>query len=310
MIFNYCPIEMLPYEACVNVTSTSSTLTEIPVGYNYFISSSQHSTTTYFKYTDSINGTVVGIDTNLRIVQALNTTNKTFALSDSNIFGTNTKPYIRLLCNNVKVETFFFATYGGTEEENGFSNFSVDDDGTTITVSSNAVDDGYVTLARYVTVSWTKDEVNTLCFGDGHPNDRWIRIWGYSSAYAEGHDTIVTDYKTYSLENYQTTIPSLSSLGSPYYKVAYHVNFTGESRWAPYSYFITNGTHKTYNVNGFYNETNIAEEIIQNSVSKTPELYIGPNSNIWGNNKAFYKTTGGNYILASSGVQLKTQWTY
>ena len=310
MIFSYCPIEMLPYEACANVTSISSTLTEIPVGYNYFISSLQHSTTTYFNYTDSINGTVVGIDTNLTIVQPLDMTNKTFALSDSNIFGTTRKPYIRLLCDNVKVEAFFFAT-SGPQEENGFGHFQLNDDGMTITVSSDYVSNGYVTLARYAIVSWTKDTVNKLGFEDGHPYDRWVRIWGFNPS--SDPVVIYNDFEQATgidLNDYYYTIPALNTIGN-YYKVGYHVNFIGESRWAPYSYFTTKGTYKAYDSNGFYNLTSTEEEIEQDATSYIPNTYKGPNSNIWGNNNAFYKTkTSGKYILASSGLQLETHWSY
>ena len=148
-------MSQLPYCANISVTATSCDL-GIPntdfIGSD-FITSINGPTTITYKYTNN-NGELVSISTNLEYT--LDTKNKTFTLSNNNIFETNEIPSIELCCNEVKVPIIFIDSDG---TGNKWYSQSIE----TNDITLKGIDTGSeVKIAKFCKVSWNKTTEQTI----------------------------------------------------------------------------------------------------------------------------------------------------
>ena len=144
-------IEMYPYGANIKINSISCSIKDDYIGRPDFITSTKDiSTITYF-YSEW-NGTVVSISTNLNYT--LNTTNHTITLSNSTIFGTSQIPYIKILCNDVKIPISFIDSDG---TGNKWYSKTINSDSITL---NGYYPGNYAEVAKEYKISWNK--TNTI----------------------------------------------------------------------------------------------------------------------------------------------------
>ena len=139
-------MEQWPYGANILIKSSNS-FHNIPAGQIDFITSRQEAVTMTFNY-EEVNGTLVEINTNLRLVSWDNKHPKgSFTLSNDNFNDFSKKPYIYLCCNNVKVPITFVDT---DNTGNKWYTTEVNSDSIMLKGKNN----DYVKVAKEVILNW------------------------------------------------------------------------------------------------------------------------------------------------------------
>lgn len=214
------------------------------------------------------------------------------------------KPYIKLCCNKVKIESRFVEV---GINSNGFSN--LDKDNTYVKPYSRIQGiTTKATLLRYPIVSWNIEESNQLYYGEKNDQEKYgankYYFYGFFNntyqqlKYIGNHDTTSYTYK----------IPKIQTLNEPYYSIGYIVNFEGESKYYCNSEQYIDGNITVYTEDGYL-------KVYENSSNKTfkrdyntgiPTIY---SLSKWGNN-VFYKIDDydDEYISPADGYIFKTNW--
>lgn len=206
------------------------------------------------------------------------------------------KPYIKLCCNNVKIETILqdSANYWSCDFEK-------------LDVDSNFIYPKAVTnynsrskFSRYAKISWNKSETQQLYFGEEGTGGKF---WGISGGSSSGYNLLAYT-ENHSTNNLTVTIPPIRNFSQPYYYVACTVNIASCSWYGNFSRYLNS------------NFTNYTEDGYLNSINNSSKIYINcDNHNIpeisslekWGDNKSFYKS-GNYYMNPSDGLMLYTEW--
>ena len=325
MIFEHYVPEQLPYGANIILTSIDSSLsTKIPVGGIEFITSKKEITTMTFQYQDGINGTLVDIVTNLNILN-WNKTNKTFKVSNKDIFSTGAKPYIQLCCNKVKLPISFVSIGGIT---NKWYNAKVNTDDFTIYgyehIEGNKDKQAYAKFGRYITISWNTDEPNQTifiekntngisdgsefygCYAyyfylDGNTIKKEIEqtvFTGLGSAPSNGTITIPRlDGKQSSIKNGNTAIYTKKFY--KYFMLGILVRITGSGyeAYKHHTVYYIKDSNKTYNNTDFLGTINGEQNLL--SQDGIP-LLLSTELNYKWNSNFFYTTESGKFISPSS----------
>ena len=316
-------MSMLPCGANILLSSISSSIVnKFPLGRpDYIISSKEISTITY-SYIEK-NGTLVGIDTNL-ILSNWDKVNKTFTISNSNIFGTDTEPYINLQCNNVKIPISFL-------DHSGSGNKWYETDSTTY---SNKIrlkgyyNPTHVDIIKYYTINWDTPitqqifiEKNTSggnvqseyyacdAFYDYLDNNNNIQH-GQSTVYTiqgqapNGYVTIPKlNGETDSLKNGNNIITTKKFINYFALGVQVHINDGYSIYKADTQTYIT-GTNEIYSNTGF--PDNISNKKYLENEHGIPLR----NDNLrtkW-NNNFFYKTQNENYYISPATSEIYYDW--
>ena len=333
MVFEHYVMEQLPYGANIKIKSLTSNLSsKVPVGGIDFVTSKTASNTMTFQY-EEINGTLVSISTSLSCT--LDKVNKKITLSDSKIFGTATKPYIELHCNNVKVP-ISFVTVGNLT--NKWYDQTISNDGITL---KSYIKDKYAKFAKEFTISWSKDESNQQIFkGKDTSGLEGTEFYGcYATYMYKNGSTINKDVNQQVFigdgqapASGYVTIPRLDGTESSirngntikatkkfykYFMLGLLVRITGTGQEVykhETTYYVgSNSTDK----NKAYNNTDFTENLVGQKYLQSSggiPLLIADSSNVtkldykWHSN-FFYITNEGKYISPSSS-EIKHDWNF
>ena len=212
------------------------------------------------------------------------------------------KPYVKLCCNNVKIETVFLNS--GGNYSNDFRSLTWDNTYLYPTGTAS-VSNIKGKLLRYITVHWNKTQSQRVYFGEsfintslGH-NDSHYMFLGGSDSYSKLGDGV----HEHSTTTYSITTPAINSLSKPYYSVGYVVNFQGES-WTPGSSRYINSPFTYYTDDGYIKSVTTGTEY---DISGMPIPTVTKLEK-WGDQSSFY-VSNNYYVSPSDGLQLYTKWS-
>lgn len=211
------------------------------------------------------------------------------------------KPYVRLCCNNVKIETMFLNS--GAGYSNDFRSLTYDD--TYLYPTGTAkISNIKGKLLRYITIHWNKVQEQQVYFGEsfidsslGHNDSHYMFLGG-----SDEYEKIGNGVHEHSITSYKITPPKINSLSKPYYSVGYVVNFQGEN-WTPGSSRYINSPFTYYTENGYIKSITTG---IEYNISGLPIPSVTTLEK-WGNQLSFYKSND-YYVSPSDGLQLYTKW--
>ena len=209
------------------------------------------------------------------------------------------KPYIRLCCDNVKMETAFLSSGNGYSSD--FRYLSKDDN---YIYPKSGQTGGYAKFLRYVTINWRSQKTQQVYFGmSGQGGLAYCGIYGGSdeSNYTRLAYTLNNDTTSLSI-----TTPAVKNLSVPYYSVEYVCNMSGDNYWHWPSRSVKPSLVspiRYYTSDGYIKELTSGEY----SVSGFPIPAISSLGK-WGNNSSFYYVGDSYYINPSDGIQLYTNW--
>ena len=212
------------------------------------------------------------------------------------------KPYVKLCCNNVKIETVFLNSGGGYS--NDFRSLTWDNTYLYPTGTAS-VSNIKGKLLRYITVHWNKTQSQRVYFGEsfintslGHNSSHYMFLGG-SDSYSKLGDGVHEHNTT----TYSITTPAINSLSKPYYSVGYVVNFQGES-WTPGSSRYINSPFTYYTNDGYIKSVTTGTEY---DISGMPIPTVTKLEK-WGDQSSFY-VSNNYYVSPSDGLQLYTKWS-
>ena len=217
------------------------------------------------------------------------------------------RPYVKLYCNNVKVETRM-VELGGLS--NGFSQITKDDDYIYPSSDIPALYGLKAKLLRKIKISWSKSEYNQLYYGETNNSGSGFGYNQYEFYGFYNNTNLQLKYiNSHSENSYSYTIPAIKDLNSPYYSIGYVVNFGGEGLYACNTQQYINNKILGYTNKGYLIKLNERKDINREYYSGVPSLTTLEK---WGSNNSFY-TSGYDdnitYISPSDGYELLTDWS-
>ena len=303
MTYKYYTFKLFPYDAVSNIKCTSSNMIgpaidyyrnqleykfrnkEIGIGMSYFITCESHVSEMTFDCS-AVNGNLVKIDTNLDVSDVKKVKKSgykaitSFKLSNKTIFNTNKEPYIYLYFNEVQIRTLLFTHSGSKEPMNRFPSLKVEKDTWTL--------GGVYKLPKYIKVSWTKEEKNTVVLSGRNVGWFHVRRSTYTKTGKVSKKIIIAnnaDSGKYS-SNTTITVPALQNSNIVLYLIEYHFAWMGSEPEIYYSsnYRTVYDTYLTYSWEGFIRYERGRQFIETNN--NLPKLYSIP---YFGSEKCFYK---------------------
>lgn len=207
-----------------------------------------------------------------------------------------TKPYVKLCCNNVTIETIL-----GDSANNWSCDFE------RLDVENNYIYPKAVTnytsrsqFARYAKISWNKSETQRLYWGETGTGGRY---WAISGGSSDGYN-LLTSTQNHDTTNLTVTIPAIKNFSQPYYYIVCTVNIVGCQWYGGFNRYIKSN-FVSYTPFGYLkNITNSSKLYIDCNNNKIPEIV---SLEKWGGKKSFY-TSGNYYINPSDGLELYTDW--
>ena len=305
----------LPYGANIEISSTSSSISsKFALGRADYITSTQDITSITYKYEEK-NGSLIGIDTNLKL--SWDKTKKTFTLSNSDIFGTDTKPYINLQCNNVKIPISFY--------EEGTNTNNID------SLLLEAYDNSdYVIVCDSYILNWNKEStLDVFIEKDTGHGGVYREYYGckVSYSYLNNNNKIVNGSKVLLQSSnlsapFSITIPKLNGTTSSlkinntvsetrkfinYFALSILVHMNdGHSTYKVYTLNYIEGTNKIY-TNADFPNTIKGKYYLDNNTG-IPKLYNNLQPK-W-NSNFFYRTQDGNYYISPSTSEIKYELSF
>lgn len=338
---------------------------QIGLGGSYFLLSDKEPVEMEYSYFKE-NGILVEIITNFEVIadninirdtgnghysiinrEWLESGNGKFKISNENWFNNKRQeePYIKLCFNEVQIECCFTNPWEDIGRwvaycSNGWEKLDEGAMGKFLKPYSNDAHN-YCILARYIIVSWNKEENNQLYYAQYINDEHWYQIWfsymdengdiiNFDGTIREQNTIIpINDFleqrlwsHTQAGDNTATctvTIPPLNGTGEikggisnksiipyNYFKIGYTINFGGEGTYQPGSTLFVRQTNHIYSNEGFIYENEINSTII--SEKSSPILYSHPSKDNWTNNSKFYKTEDGKYVSPSDGLEIISAW--
>ena len=305
-------MDQLPYGSNIIINSTSSNISDkFSINRPDFITSKKQATTITYHYTEK-NGTLVSISTNLTCT--LDTVNKTFTLSNDNIFNKGTKPYIELHCDDVKIY-MAFTDHDGTG--NKWSSLTENTDDLTIKGHN---EDNYVKVAKYCVVSWSKVNNNQNLFIEKEiGEDAYSEYYACDAFYLYKDNNNIkkgtsTIYSSQVISLNKITTPKLDGSSSAlkfgtktietknfykYFALGTQIKILDgcsvyQSTTQPY----VKGTNKIYNNIGFFNT--ISGTTVLNDDNGVPKILSNSELQYKWNSDFFYITNNNEYISPST----------
>lgn len=325
-------MEMLPYGANILVSSKSTTLgNKFPLQQPDFISGSSEPVTITYDYTEE-NGILIGIDTNLRY--ELDTENHTFLLSNDNIFGTNEKPYIKLLCNHVFIPISFIDHDGTgnkwTSENTSYSN----------KIRLNGYYSGnYVDITKGYYISWNRQESSQTIFigkntggggayGEYYACEAFYQFLNSNGQVENGNSTIWS--VSGQAPNGVVTIPKLNGELSEircgntvisrkfinYFALGVQVKILdGYSTYQANTRFYIEGNNRIYNNTSTITEISIPQNRKAYLISDKVPNYSYSDAEYKWNTDFFYKletkdSSNNDILISPSTSQIKYDWLF
>lgn len=330
MIYKHHSFELLPYGSTCKVkcissnkqthyvdeysgeTSFTTVEQNVGLGYSCFIESILEPMEMTFSYTEQ-NGNLVEILTNLEV--NLDTSKKQFTISNNLWFQGDKQeaPYIKLCFNNVKIENCFLDQYRGYT--NGFKRLDVETNFLYPVNNENL----RCKLARYTTISWNKEETNTLLYTEDAAMNLYHNVYvlAYSRNGTLGHIATINEHNKVT-QGYNYKVPRMDGGNKKYigpYFIGFVVNLGEVGDWEPGStYYVKSGTYYMYDSQGFRKIKTFGTKQLSVSTNNSIPLFYSV-KHFGTNNKSFYYINTDNsdfstnpYLNAAEGIELESDW--